>query len=120
MRCKHCGKKLSYDIHNDSYVIYNGDIYCDEDCMNFDVDYGVPNIETMTEEEWNLHDYWSYDNSSSMTLTDAMNILIRHNKWRRDNHVPNKYEMVNQTELGKAIEIAISSIEKLIDVQENI
>ena len=40
MRCKHCGKELKYDINNDTYVIYNGDIYCDTDCMLFDVYYG--------------------------------------------------------------------------------
>ena len=33
MHCKHCGKKLKYDIDNDTYAIYNGDIYCSTDCI---------------------------------------------------------------------------------------
>lgn len=45
-----------------------------------------------------------------MTFSEAKEILDRHNKWRRDNHVPNKYEMVNPTELGIAIETAIEAL----------
>ena len=29
-----------------------------------------------------------------MTFEEARDILVLHNKWRRDDHVPNKYEMV--------------------------
>jgi hypothetical protein len=45
-----------------------------------------------------------------MTFSEAKEILDRHNKWRRDNHVPNQYEMVNPTELGIAIETAIEAL----------
>ena len=45
-----------------------------------------------------------------MTFTEAMKILELHNKCRRDNHVPNEYEMVNPTELGIAIETAIEAL----------
>lgn len=45
-----------------------------------------------------------------MTFTDAKKILELHNKLRHDNHVPNKYEMVNPTELGAAIETAIEAL----------
>jgi hypothetical protein len=45
-----------------------------------------------------------------MTFTEAKEILEHHNLWRRDNHVPNKYEMVNPTELGIAIETAIEAL----------
>lgn len=45
-----------------------------------------------------------------MTFTEAKRILELHNLWRRDNHVPNKYEMVNPTELGIAIETAIEAL----------
>ena len=45
-----------------------------------------------------------------MTFTEAKKILELHNLWRRDNHVPNKYEMVNPTELGIAIETAIEAL----------
>jgi hypothetical protein len=50
-----------------------------------------------------------------MTFTEARKILELHNKWRRDNHVPNKYEMVNPTELGIAIETAIESLNFCIE-----
>ena len=45
-----------------------------------------------------------------MTFTEARRILELHNLWRRDSHVPNKYEMVNPTELGIAIETAIEAL----------
>ncbi len=45
-----------------------------------------------------------------MTFTEAKKILVQHNLWRRDNHVPNQYEMVNPTELGIAIETAIEAL----------
>lgn len=45
-----------------------------------------------------------------MTFTEARKILELHNLWRRDNHVPNKYEMVDPTELGIAIETAIEAL----------
>lgn len=45
-----------------------------------------------------------------MTFTEARKILELHNLWRRDNSVPNKYEMVNPTELGIAIETAIEAL----------
>lgn len=49
-----------------------------------------------------------------MTFTEAKEILEHHNLWRRDDHVPNKYEMVNPTELGAAIEIAIEALSECI------
>jgi len=118
MRCKHCGKKLEYDSNAD-YVVYNGEIYCDEDCMLYDVDYGFANVENISEDTFNSEDYWSCDCNNEMSVKEAMNILIQHNKWRRDNHIPNKYDMVNPTELGKAIEVAISSMEKLLDCKHS-
>lgn len=45
-----------------------------------------------------------------MTFTEARKILELHNLWRRDSYVPNKYEMVNPTELGIAIETAIEAL----------
>lgn len=45
-----------------------------------------------------------------MTFSEAKEILDKHNKWRRDNHVPNQYEMVNPTKLGIAIETAIEAL----------
>jgi len=112
MYCKHCGKKLKYDINNDTYAIYNDNIYCDTDCMLFDVDYGGVDVSSFSKEDWDLSINWDDNNENEMSIKDAMSILIRHNKWRRDNHVPNKYEMVNPTELGKAIEVAINVMDK--------
>ena len=117
MYCKHCGNKLKYDLNAD-YVVYNGEIYCNEDCMLYDVDYGFANLEDITEDVFDRCNYWSGPNKQSdnkMSMKDAMNILIKHNKWRRDNHVPNKYEMVNPTELGKAIEVAIDTLDCMIN-----
>ena len=45
-----------------------------------------------------------------MNFSEAKNILIKHNLWRRDQHIPNKYEMVNPIELGIAIETAIEAL----------
>lgn len=45
-----------------------------------------------------------------MTFTEARKILELHSLWRRDNQVPNKYETVNPTELGIAIETAIEAL----------
>ena len=114
MRCKQCGKELKYDINNDTYTIYNGDIYCDTDCMLFDVDIcGSSFNKEECDSSINLDD----NNENNMSMKDAMKILIQHNKWRRDNHIPNKYDMVNPTELGKAIEIAINTMQYLIDAK---
>ena len=113
MRCKQCGKELKYDINNDTYTIYNGDIYCDTDCMLFDVDI----CGSFNKEECDSSINFDDNNENNMSMKDAMKILIQHNKWRRDNHIPNKYDMVNPTELGKAIEIAINTMQELIDVK---
>lgn len=118
MRCKHCGNKLKYDPSAD-YVVYNGEIYCNEDCMLYDVDYGFANVEDVSEDTFNSEDYWSSCGcDNEMSIEEAMLTLICHNKWRRDSHIPNMYEMVNPTELGKAIEVAINSMEKLLDCKQ--
>ena len=114
MRCKHCGKELKYDINNDTYVIYNGDIYCSTDCMLFYVDYCGVDVSSINKEDWDSSINLDDNNESEMSMKDAMKILINHNKWRRDNHVPNKYEMVNPTDLGKAIEVAINALDDMI------
>lgn len=50
-----------------------------------------------------------------MTVEEARDILIQHNKWRRDNHIPNLCSMVNPTDLGIAIDIAIDVLMEHID-----
>ena len=42
-----------------------------------------------------------------MSPEQALDILVRHNKWRRDDHIPNSCDMVNPTDLGIAIDVAI-------------
>lgn len=49
-----------------------------------------------------------------MTVEEARDILIQHNKWRRDNSVPNSETMVNPTKLGIAIDVAIDVLTKHI------
>ena len=47
-----------------------------------------------------------------MTLKEAAEILDQHNKWRRDNNVPSKYEMGNPERLGIAIDIVLNHLSK--------
>ena len=115
MRCKHCGKELKHDINNDTYALYKGDIYCNTDCLLFEIDCDGVDVGAFNKEEWDSSINWDDNNESEMSMKDAMKILIQHNKWRRDNHIPNKYDMVNPTELGKAIEVAINVMKELID-----
>lgn len=48
-----------------------------------------------------------------MTYAEAKDLLIKYNKWRRDDNIPNTYEMPNPTELGKAIEKAIEALNSM-------
>ncbi len=50
-----------------------------------------------------------------MTVEEARDILIQHNKWRRDNGIPNSYTMVNPIELGIAIDVAIDVLMEHMD-----
>lgn len=50
-----------------------------------------------------------------MTVEEARDILIQHNKWRRDNSVPNSETMINPTKLGIAIDVAIDVLAKYIN-----
>lgn len=42
-----------------------------------------------------------------MTLKQAIRIVESHNKWRRDNNVPPKYQMVDVKELGIALDVLL-------------
>lgn len=42
-----------------------------------------------------------------MTLKQAIKIVENHNKWRRDNNVPSKYQMVDVKELGIALDVLL-------------
>lgn len=52
-----------------------------------------------------------------MNFKEASEILTKHNRWRRDEHVPNRYEMVNPTLIGIAIEKAIEALDIAESVQ---
>ena len=47
-----------------------------------------------------------------MKLKEAAEILEKHNKWRRDNDVPSKYEMANPKEIGIAIDTVVEFIKE--------
>lgn len=47
-----------------------------------------------------------------MKLKKAVEILEKHNKWRRDNSIPSKYEMANPKELGIAIDTVVQFIKE--------
>lgn len=40
-------------------------------------------------------------------LRHAVAVLIQHNRWRRDQHVPNYCMPVNPVDLGKAIDLVV-------------
>ncbi len=42
-----------------------------------------------------------------MTLKQAIKIVETHNKWRRDNNVPPRYQMVDVKELGVALDVLL-------------
>ena len=49
-----------------------------------------------------------------MTRDEARDLLIWYNKWRRDDNVPNSYEMPNPKQIGIAIDVAIDALSQLI------
>ncbi len=49
-----------------------------------------------------------------MEILKAIEIIEKHNIWRRDNSVPAKTEMANPTELGIAIDEVLSKLNKLL------
>ena len=42
-----------------------------------------------------------------MTLKQAIKIVENHNKWRRDNNVPPKTQMVEPKKLGVALDVLL-------------
>lgn len=50
-----------------------------------------------------------------MDVKDALDVLIKYNLWRRDNNIPNKYDMPNPTDIGKAIDVAISVLKHVCE-----
>ena len=47
-----------------------------------------------------------------MKLSEAIEILERHNKWRRNKEVPNRITMADPIKLGIAIDTVVSEVGK--------
>lgn len=47
-----------------------------------------------------------------MTINKALKVLKAYNLWRRDND--GKYEMPHPAELGKAVDVAIKELTKIV------
>ena len=52
-----------------------------------------------------------------MTREEARDLLKWYNSWRRDDNVPNSYEMPDPKEIGIAIDVAISALDDLVDLK---
>lgn len=49
-----------------------------------------------------------------MDYEKALKLLVQYNAWRRDDHIPNHYNMPNPTDLGKAIDLAIVALSNIV------
>lgn len=49
-----------------------------------------------------------------MDYEKALKVLVHFNAWRRDQNIPNRYEMPNPTEIGQAIDLAIIAISNIV------
>ena len=46
----------------------------------------------------------------------CLHVLTEHNKWRRDEHVPNSLPMQDPKELGKALDFAVDVIKTFLEL----
>lgn len=53
---------------------------------------------------------------SRQTMRHHLAVLICHNRWRRDNHVPSIYKMQDPKEIGKAIDFVIDYIKTFMEL----
>lgn len=53
-----------------------------------------------------------------MKKQKVIEILEKHNEWRRDNSIPPKTKMQNAIEIGTAIDYAIKELKKEIDFNQ--
>lgn len=53
-----------------------------------------------------------------MNYIEARDLLVLYNKWRRDDHIPNRYDQPNPPQLGLSIEIAIDVLNAAISADE--
>ena len=50
-----------------------------------------------------------------MTNKEAKELLMKYNRWRRDDNVPNKYEMPDPKDIGIAIDKAILALDSCLE-----
>lgn len=51
-----------------------------------------------------------------MRIEEAITVLHHYQKWRRDNHVPNKYPQPNPKRIGEAIDCAIHHLRMCVQI----
>lgn len=49
-----------------------------------------------------------------MDYEKALKVLVHFNAWRRDDHIPNMYEMPDPKDIGMAIDLAIAVISNIV------
>lgn len=54
-----------------------------------------------------------------MDLQEAIKTLKEHNEWRRDREIPSKIKMLEPFVIGKALDLAIEVLSKVLEEQNN-
>lgn len=54
-----------------------------------------------------------------MSIQEAIEILTQYNLWRRDNNIPNSYEMPEPKKIGIAIDKAVEAMKWIIALGGN-
>lgn len=54
-----------------------------------------------------------------MSIQEAIEILTQYNLWRRDNNIPNSYEMPEPKKIGIAIDKAVDAMKWIIALDGN-
>lgn len=63
MFCRNCGKKIKYG--SEEACIYEDEIFCSDSCMLLYVDYGVPDYESFSKQEFDSRLSWTCDDNSN-------------------------------------------------------
>lgn len=57
--------------------------------------------------------------TTQMSIQEAIEILTQYNLWRRDNSIPNSYEMPEPKKIGIAIDKAVDAMKWIIALGGN-
>lgn len=57
--------------------------------------------------------------TTQMSIQEAIEILTQYNLWRRDNNIPNSYEMQEPKKIGIAIDKAVEAMKWIISLGGN-